>query len=167
MTEITAFLQSIASIGWLIFLAIGLYQFHAPLSEILGRTRKLRVKLPNGTEIDFSGEEIDSAGKDLLSAIGTLLENMTNEERAVIEHVRNTFEPLTVDQLFPSFRRGTKEHNLLRSLRDREILRPVEGGKGEGAKHVVFKPLGQVLLRSRPKLLLPERNGASQGAHLK
>ena len=64
--------------------------------------------------------------------------------------------PLQVEEIFPDFKRSTKDiqsnnHVTLGVLRKRHLIRPVEGSTWRINKHIEITPFGKLVLKLRYK----------------
>lgn len=63
-------------------------------------------------------------------------------EDAVVQILKFNESPL-VSSVFPKFRRGSKAHQLLRSLRENRVVRPLEGDQWKKDKHIALARNGK------------------------
>ena len=81
----------------------------------------------------------------LLYEAGSVMERLEHNERRVLATVLRRDHTLRVDEVFPRFRRGSDGHQILRTLRRRQLLRPGGSGSWRPEKDIVLKPFGRIL----------------------
>ena len=73
---------------------------------------------------------------------------LESTDKALFQRIISASGKLTVQDYFSkAFARGSDEHNQLRNLRDRKLVRPAEGGRWEAGKHPVVTRFGELVLQ--------------------
>jgi hypothetical protein len=80
-----------------------------------------------------------------LQEIADSTNELSPEESRLFEKILASGGRERIDQLLPNFRRDTPEHQGLRKLRDRKLVRPFEGGRWQPDKHPVVTRFGQLV----------------------
>lgn len=161
MQEAAVLISALVQFAWLILAGGTLYGFREPVAGLLKKLSKFRLRLPNGTEIDVSAHEAAEIAQELLNEVDQLIEDITSEESAILARVLKSPRTLSVIEMFPSFKRPSKELDILRRLRDKQLIRPVEGGQWLSDKHIEIKPFGRILLKVRRERLVDPQNDES------
>jgi polyhydroxyalkanoate synthesis regulator phasin len=106
-----------------------------------------------GAEVELTPEQAERALDELLQDIADSTNELTPEESSLFEQILHAGGRTTVVELFPSFARNSKEHQQLRKLRDRKLIRPYEGGNWQPDKHPIPSRFGELVyeLKSAPK----------------
>jgi hypothetical protein len=170
MHDAAAVISALAQAGWVAIVGYFLFKFQLPLSNVLGRLSKFRLRLPDGTEVEATAYEAAAIAQQLLDEVDqNLIHGITTDERKllafVVSHAAEPTVGEAVKQVFgKDFVRESHEHNVLRKLRDRQLLRPRGGDQFQREKHLEVKPFGRILLRVRRSMLLGEAKSAEPGA---
>ena len=131
----------------------------------LGPARKLLERLAStltiksvklkafGAEVELTPEQAKRALDELLQDVADLTNGLTSDELALFEIMNKAGGKKTVGDIFPTFERNSREHGQLQKLRDRKLVRPVEGGSWLKNKHPITTRFGQIVynLRNAPK----------------
>ena len=125
------------------------------LLERLASTLTIKtVKLKAfGAEVELTPEQAKRALDELLQDIADSTNELASEESTLFERIHHAGGRTTVVELFPGFALDSMEHQQLRKLRDRKLIRPFEGGNWQASKHPVSSRFGQLVyeLKSAPK----------------
>ena len=132
--------------------------FYRPVRILLERLAEtLTVKTVKlkafGAEIELTAEQAKRALDELLQDIAESTNELSRDDSILFERIVGAGGRETVRRLLPGFQRDTEEHQRLRKLRDRKLIRPFEGGNWQGEKHPVVSRFGQLvhdLRRARP-----------------
>jgi hypothetical protein len=147
-----------SSVAWpvvaMTFLIL-LYKPTVTLLERLAATLTIKtVKLKAfGAEVELTPELAQRALDELLQDIAESTNELAPEESFLFERIVHTDGRSTVLDLLPAFTRESKDHQRLRMLRDRKLIRPLEGGNWQQDKHPVSSRFGRLVyqLKSMPK----------------
>jgi len=106
-----------------------------------------------GAEVELTPEQAKRALDELLQDIADSTNELTADESALYERIHAANGRTTIAELFSQFARDSTEHQQLRKLRDRKLIRPFEGGNWQPNKHPVVSRFGQLVfdLRNAPK----------------
>jgi hypothetical protein len=92
----------------------------------------------------FTRDETEHIVRDLLIETKQALAKLTSDqETKMVLIMSNPSGHFTVTQLFSSFKRGTPEHDFLRTLRDAQFIRPDQSGLWSANSRIVHKPFGK------------------------
>lgn len=80
-----------------------------------------------------------------------LIDTVPKDERQrILTAIQSSPRPLRVDEIFPGFTRETHkdglEQQILRNLREAQLIRPVGGGRWHGDSLVDLKEFGRIML---------------------
>jgi hypothetical protein len=149
-------LDFITKIQWSLIVLLVISLFHRQLVALMEGIQRITVRLPN-LEISFNIMEAEEILGDLIRDAERL---MDDDMREILDKVHRENRTILVKDLFPNgFERKkpkTSDHIRLETLRDLQLIRPVERGKWEGTKHVEIKPFGSILIQRKPDLFLPK-----------
>jgi len=160
MQHIAALISSLAQVGWLVIVVFLLWRFRSPLSNVVERLSKFRLRLSDGTKVEVSASEVVGMAQQLLDEVDErLIKEISESEQKLLRYlVQLDSEPTVgeaVERVFgEKFVRPSPELEVLRKLRDRQLIRPREGGRFREYKHLQIKPFGSILLRIRRDALL-------------
>jgi polyhydroxyalkanoate synthesis regulator phasin len=147
-----------SALAWPLTAILFLSIFYKPvriLLERLATTLTIKtVKLKAfGAEVELTPEQAKRALDELLQDIADSTNELSSEESSLFESILHAGGRMTVTDLFRTFARDSKEHQQLRKLRDRKLVRPFEGGRWQPDKHPVPSRFGQLVydLKNSPK----------------
>jgi hypothetical protein len=144
------FAEIAGALAWPIT-AIGVIAlFYKPIRALLDRlAATLTVKTVKlkafGAEVELTPEEAKGALDELLQDIADSTNELSLEETLLFQRIMAAAGRDTVIQLLPNFRRDTIEHQMLRKLRDRKLVRPIEGGNWQPEKRPIATRFGQLV----------------------
>ncbi len=98
-----------------------------------------------GAEVELTPEQAKHALDELLQDIAESTNELSPEESVLFERIMASAGRDTVCQLLPNFQRDTPDHQRLRKLRDRKLIRPFEGGRWQREKHPLVSRFGQLV----------------------
>ena len=131
---------------WPILIVILLILFRQTIHTLLTGVNTLSVKL-FGHELTFSRAD----AKDTLQAVvEELFKDLDEAQRSLFYRVRDARGTADLARIFGQFARGTPEHNLLRSLRDRLVLMPIPRGSWKPEKRPVVTEIAENIFRRNP-----------------
>lgn len=155
--DIAKIVNSLAWMAWpTVVVGLTIY-FQSSLRLVLNRlsqslairTIKLNVL---GIEIDLTPEQAERALDELLRDIADTIADLPPPTVTVFEQIQTADGRLTVIQIMPKFERENDDHKRLRTLRDRKLVRPFEGGRWTANTHPVVTRFGQLFWRLRSSL---------------
>jgi hypothetical protein len=166
----TEFAKIAEAVAWpgLSFFAIVL--FYRPIEKLLDslaasmKVKSIKVKA-FGVEAELTPLEVKAAVDELLQEISDPTNELSEDEVRLLDRIAVTEGRQTVIELEPVFVRGGDVHNQLRRLRDRQLIRPVEGGRWRSDKHPVLTRFGKLVLDLRSRAG-PRSQGNGPGAPL-
>ncbi len=155
-TDVAAVL---APLAWPVTTLIILLYFRNPIRSLLYRlSDSLKVKsfkfILFGFETELTPEEAKGALDEMLQDIVEAMNELSAEEVKLFQTIINADGRLTVLDLLPDFKRESLQHAQLRKLRDRKLIRPMEGGNWQPQKHPIATRFGKLVLKLHPKLAL-------------
>jgi hypothetical protein len=106
--------------------------------------RSVKLKAFN-VEIELSPELAERAWEKLLQNITESTNELSKEEKALFEQIRASAGQATVIELLPDFKRDTPVHIRLQNLRDRQLIRSIEGGSWKAEKHPILTRFGETI----------------------
>src|SRR5262249_49539171 len=93
--------------------------------------KSVKFKGPFG-EVELTPEKVHQTLTELLQELEDPANKLESSDRALFQRILAASGKLTVQDYFSKpFVRGSDEHKQLRNLRDRKLIRPVEGGRWE------------------------------------
>ena len=96
--------------------------------------------------VKFKVDELNQTLESILSEMRSITSTLRIDEREVLQRIMNNRDKsLTVNDIYPNFKRDTEEHKTLRRLRDAQFIRPSEGDGWESHKHVEVKAFGRLM----------------------
>jgi len=134
----------------------------------LGRSRFLSwryssaIKSENyflGIEFEFEvlGQKVrvgpDAVRYLLEDVVGEMFTGMTDREKILLEEIIRSNGQKTVRELIPGFKRDSLDHMMLRALRGRQLIRPLEEGTWKQDSHPVKTQFLTTVLRANPEAL--------------
>ena len=127
--------------------------FREPLKNLLNRATNLTVKISGGGEVTISGEKARDIAESVLKEVDELIEDMTPKESSELRKFAAATNPLELcKDVERDFKRNSTYHNeILRDLRKRHLIRPMESGKWDCGKHIEITPFGRLVLNIRGK----------------
>lgn len=133
---------------WPIALAFVAWLFRREFSALLARVKEVSFKLL-GQEVSMSAEKasdvLEEITKDMVS-------DLDADHWRTFEKIKLSNGSNTVNDIFPGFKRHTRDHEILGELRQRTLVRPLEGGSWQANKHPVLTRLAAVIARTKPDL---------------
>lgn len=138
------------ALAWPVTAVISLAVFYKPIRSLLDTlTATMTLKAVKirafGVEVDLTPEQAKRALNELLQDIADSTNELAPDEWRLFERVIASAGRDTVADLIPGFQRYTPEHQQLRKLRDRMLIRPVETGTWNPRKHPVVSRFGQLV----------------------
>jgi hypothetical protein len=100
--------------------------------------------------------------RETYDALNTIIQEMKSlsdrvpveERRRILDTVEKRSGSVIVTDIYPYFKRGSKEHDYLRALRDAQFIRPVRSGRFEGDRVLEMKAFGKIMLdKKRDEIL--------------
>jgi hypothetical protein len=152
--------EILKAIAWPVTVAALAIWFRAPLVHLCEsfavKTVKLKVL---GVEVELAPELVEASVRDLLRAIVASTDGLTQTEIDLFEAIQAADGLRTVKEILPGFTHDDDNDELkrLRLLRDRTLIRPLEGDRWQASKHPVLTHFGDALFRLRPQM---QRQGA-------
>jgi hypothetical protein len=155
--EIKDIAAILTSVAWPITLLVVVFYFRGPLRSLVTRVAdSLKVKAMKfkifGIEIELAPEEAKEVIDEMLQEIVEAMNELSSEEIDLFRTVHRAEGRLAVRDLFPNFNRGDELHTQLRRLRDRKLVRPIEGGRWQAEKHPVVTRFGRLVQGLYPKV---------------
>ena len=154
--EIKDFIELLNVILWpLITLVIFLY-IRSPIISLLKKSKDVKIKVPGGTEIFLSLDRVESIVQDVVEGIDELVKSLSDNERFILMEL-SKHGPSEIQKLFPKFERSTsdqpsEQHEALRALRKKNIVKPIVGGRFRTDKIVEITPFGKLVLQLKKNL---------------
>jgi hypothetical protein len=144
-----AILQSIA---WpSVALTVALL-FRKPLAHLAESVSLKAIKLKVlGAEVELTPEQAKTNLQELLTDILQTINELPPDVLELFGGIEAAGGRSTVEDLVPGFSRDSHEHQSLRTLRDRQLIRPFEGGSWQAKKHPVTTHFGELVWRMRPQ----------------
>ncbi len=144
------FSEIATALAWPITAVAFLALFYKPIRALLDRlAATLTVKTVKlkafGAEIELTPEEAKRTLDELLQEIADSTNELSPEELLLFQRIEASAGQDTVAQLLPDFRRDTVEHQRLRKLRDRKLVRPFESGRWQPEKHPIATRFGKLV----------------------
>jgi len=144
------FAEIAAALAWPLTAIAFVAVFYKPVSALLDRlAATLTVKTVTlkafGAEIELTPQQAERALDELLQDIAESTNELSVEESRLFERIRASAGRDTVGQLLPNFQRDSEDHQRLRKLRDRKLVRPLEGGRWQSGKHPMVSRFGQLV----------------------
>lgn len=87
----------------------------------------------------------------MLQEIVEAMNELSPDEVVLFQKINAGDSRLSVSDLFPDFKRNSDQHEQLRKLRDRKLIRPIEGGNWQPPKHPIVTRFGRLVLQLHPK----------------
>jgi hypothetical protein len=152
------------AISWPSATVLIVYLLRSNLQTLLDRIRLVTLK-GYGGEASFTIGEVQDVLQQLVqetveSAKGSDdVEGLGELDRRLLNEIRNAKSGATVqnitEQIFGPeniFSRGSEAHKHFQELRDRNLIRPEEGGKWKGDKHPVLTGFARLVLKVKPSV---------------
>lgn len=145
-----AFAEIATALAWPVAFVAFVGVFYKPLRAFLDRlAATLSVKTVKlkafGAELELTPEQAKRGLDELLQDIAESTNELSAEESALFARIMASGGRESVLQLLPTFQRGNADHQRLRKLRDRKLVRPFEGGNWQPQKHPVVSSFGQLV----------------------
>jgi hypothetical protein len=150
MEQIIPLLKVLLWPALIVFLVI---LFREPFKNLLNRATNLTVKIPGGGEVTVSGEKARDIAESVLKEVDELIEGMTPKESGELRKFAAATGPLELckDVEREFVRHSTYHKEILRDLRRRHLIRPLESGPWDCGKHIEITPFGRLVLNIRGK----------------
>ena len=88
MQDWSAFITALAQAGWVAIVGYFLFQFRAPLVNVLGRLSKFSLRLPDGTEVEATAYEVAGIAQQLLDEVDqSLLHDIKQDEQRLMSYI--------------------------------------------------------------------------------
>ena len=129
--------------------------FYRPLADLISGLTSVSVTDKNGKTIQFTASEVRGVARDLLADVDNMISGLGTDEKTLFAAIRSSAHTPKVSQVILGFRRGTKEHDSLRKLRDAQLIRPVGGGPWSADSFIELKSFGRTILKIRADQLKP------------
>jgi DNA-binding transcriptional ArsR family regulator len=147
----------LAAIAWPITALIVAFYFRTPVRSLLNRLAdSLKVKSLKfalfGAEVELTPEEAKGALDEMLQEIVEAMNELLPAEVDLFLKIDSAEGRLTVLDLIPDFKRESVQHTQLRKLRDRKLIRPIEGGNWQPQKHPIVTRFGHLIRKLHPKV---------------
>jgi hypothetical protein len=140
----TEFAKIASALAWPLTTFILVVLFYSPLTNLLERLTTIKLKA-FGTEVELTPEEVKTAMNELLQEISDPTNELKANEILLFESVVASDGRKSVSELVPSFARGNEFHDTLRRLRDRHLIRPIEGSRWLPEKHPIATRFGKLV----------------------
>jgi len=142
------------ALAWPVVGLFALAIFYRSLLKLLeGLASSLKLKTVKvkafGVEAELTPQEVKAAVDELLQEISDPTNELREDELLLFERVASSDGRRTVIELEPNFVRGNDIHNRFRRLRDRHLIRPVEGSRWLPEKHPSLTRFGRLVLDLR------------------
>jgi hypothetical protein len=99
-------------------------------------------------EVELTPEKVQQTLAELLQELEDPANKLESSDRDLFQSILAASGKFTAQDYFSiPFARGSAEHKQLRNLRDRKLIRPVEGGRWESWKHPVVTRFGELVLQ--------------------
>jgi hypothetical protein len=142
------------AVAWpaLTFFAIVL--FYPPITRLLNslaaslKIKSIKVKA-FGVEAELTPQEVKAAVDELLNEISDPTNELTEGEVQLLDQIAAADGRKSVIELAPAFVRDNDIHASFRRLRDRHLIRPLEGSRWFPEKHPVLTRFGRLVLNLR------------------
>lgn len=121
-----------------------------PLKKLLERLadtltpKNVKLKLL-GVEVDLTPAEVKNALEEVLRDIARSTSELSESEKVLFERIRISAGAQTVEDIFPSFARGSTEHAALQKLRRLNLILPIEGSYWSAEKHPTITEFGRIV----------------------
>lgn len=142
------------AIAWPTLVLFATILFYPPIARLLdGLASSMRIKSVKvtafGVEAELSPQEVKAAVDELLQEISDPTNELAEGELGLLDRIAAADGRQTVIELDPTFVRGCDVHNQLRRLRDRHLIRPLEGSRWLAEKRPVLTRFGRLVLDLR------------------
>jgi hypothetical protein len=154
---LTYVLPSLTSLAWPLAIIVLVLSFRRFIIRLMGGAREFSFEIA-GQKLSLTRREALNTLDQLLEEIIENTKDLDEAQRALFHRILNGKGRTTVSQIYPQFERGSAEHNLLRSLRSRTLIRPAEGGTWRSNKHPEVAAFAGVLLKSKGGAIPKPRN---------
>jgi hypothetical protein len=144
------------ALAWPTVSCLAMILFYPSLAKLIeGLATSLKIKTIKvkafGVEAELSPQEVKATFDELLQEISDPTNELRPEELLLLDRIASSNGTLSVIDLAPSFKRGDSNHDHLRRLRDRHLIRPAEGSRWLSEKHPVLTRFGRLVLDLRDK----------------
>jgi hypothetical protein len=96
--------------------------------------------------VTFKGEEVNETLTALIQEMQSITSGLQEPEQDILRRIMaNPSGKLKVNDLFPGFSRGSKDHDTLRKLREAQFIRPVGSGRWRAESTVEIKQFGKMM----------------------
>lgn len=147
--QVANLLHAFDILAWPLTVLIVAFAFRSPVAQVVAGLRSVSIKA-DGKELQLTLKE---ASLTLSSLASETTDGLHDEHFALFHAIREGSGSRKVKYFFPDFERGTPQHGLLQSLRDRKLIRPAERGKWRKDKHPVITNFAQIILRLDDKFV--------------
>lgn len=145
-------LEFISSLAWPLLLLFALVRYHGFLSGFLSKVRSVKFKVFD-QEIELSAEQAEETLQEIAEDVVSLIDDMSQEQRDLYVKIRALDGTKTVKEILPDFVRGSYQHQLLQALRERKLIRPLEGSSWRDEKRPVVTRFSRLVERIYPDLV--------------
>jgi hypothetical protein len=146
---VSAIKDVIGVIIWPVVVLLVLSKFKDSINNLIAKSSDVTVKIPGGGQVSLKSEDVNQIVQDLLSEIDTFLKDFSGEEKELFTKILANSGNKNVEYYFKNFKRNTSEHEILRSLRGRKFIRPIEGGRWKDHKHPEVTRFGRLVAKLR------------------
>jgi len=147
----------LSAVAWPTTVMVALLLFFTPIRSLLNQlANSLKIKVLKfklfGAEAELSVEEAQGVLDEMLQEIVDAMNEVTEAESKLFKDIAASEGDRTVLDFLPHFERENIHHVKLKTLRDRQLIRPVEGGKWQKDKHPVVTRFGRLVQSLHPKV---------------
>ena len=147
----------ITAVSWPIISGIVIIVFRKNPTDLFQRTNSVELKAL-GHKIILSTETVNHTVEELWKEIVQMTDGLTEVEKRIFHRIDTSDARRTVKELFPDFERSEKNnkntiHPVLRQLRDRMLIRPVEENSWRDDKRPIVTRFGRLALQLNSDLL--------------
>lgn len=89
---------------------------------------------------------LETSLRSIIESLSDLLQQMSNDEKWLVHKISQ--QPGKGLKLMSSFSRDSQYHEVLRMLRERNLIQPAERGPWKSGKHARMTEIGRALVRS-------------------
>ena len=150
----TEFAKIAEAVAWPSITFFAIVLFYSSITKLLNglatslKFKSIKVKA-FGVEAELTPQEVKAAVEELLKEISDPTNELTEGEVQLLDQIAAADGRRSVIELAPAFVRGNDVHDYLRRLRDRHLVRPLEGGRWLPGKHPVLTRFGRLVLDLR------------------
>jgi hypothetical protein len=114
-------IEQLAPIAWPLAAVTGAVVFYRPLADFISGLTSVSVTDKNGKTIQLTASQVRGVARDLLTDVDNMISGLGTDEKTLFAAIRSSAHTPKVSQVIQGFRRGTKEHDSLRKLRDAQL----------------------------------------------